>query len=113
MDENRIGALGICAGGGYTMNAAQTELRIKAAAGVSTFDMGSARREGVGGSISYEERIKRLVEVSKQRTREARGEPIQYVSFLPESAERAAAHPSQLYREGYEYYMKIARHRTS
>jgi hypothetical protein len=113
VDESRIGALGICAGGGYTMNAAQTDLRIKAAAGVSTFDVGSARREGVGGTISYEDRVKRLVEVGEQRTREARGEPIRYISFVPETAEQAAAHPSRTYREGYEYYMKFARHPNS
>lgn len=113
VDAQRIGALGICAGGGYTMNAAQTDHRIRAAAGVSTFDVGSARREGVGGTISYETRMKRLDEVAQQRIREAKGEPIRYISFLPESDAEAAANPSVTYREGYEYYMKIARHPNS
>jgi uncharacterized protein len=113
VDEERIGALGICAGGGYTLSATQTEMRIKAAATISAFDLGSARREGVGGAIPYEERVKRLMEVGKQRTREARGEPTRYVSFLPETREQAATNPSQLYREGYDYYCEIARHPSS
>lgn len=81
-DEDRIGALGICAGGGYRVNAAQTELRIKAVAGVSTFGIGSACREGVGGMIPLETRMKTLQEVGRQRTREARGEPIRYFGII-------------------------------
>ncbi|WUX04074.1 alpha/beta hydrolase (plasmid) [Streptomyces sp. NBC_01450] len=48
VDKERIGALGICAGGSYTVNVSQTEMRIKAVAGVSTFNIGSARRAGDG-----------------------------------------------------------------
>jgi len=104
VDENRIGALGICTGGAYAINAAQTELRIKAVAGVSVFDLGRARREGVGGTISYEERMKRLEEVGKQRSREARGEPVRLVPVVPDSADQFTDKTPILYREGYEYY---------
>jgi fermentation-respiration switch protein FrsA (DUF1100 family) len=110
VDEDRIGALGICAGGGYTVNAAQTEMRIKAVAGVSTFDLGSARREGVGGGISREQRIATLEEVGRQRTREARGEEIRYFSLVPENPQDALNNPSDLYREGYIYYGQVAPH---
>ena len=71
VDPERIGALGICAGGGYSVNAAQTEHRIKAVAGVSTFDIGSARRSGIGGSVSPERRREILQEVGQRRTLEA------------------------------------------
>jgi uncharacterized protein len=110
VDEDRIGALGICAGGGYTVNAVQTEMRIKAVAGVSTFDLGSARREGVGGGISREQRIATLEEVGRQRTREARGEEIRYFSLVPENPQDALNNPSDLYREGYIYYGQVAPH---
>jgi fermentation-respiration switch protein FrsA (DUF1100 family) len=110
VDENRIGGLGICAGGGYTINAAQTEHRIKAVAGVSTFDLGSARREGVGGMIPLETRMQTLDEVGRQRTREARGEPIRYFSLVPDDPQQALNNPSQLYREGYVYYVQVCPH---
>jgi uncharacterized protein len=105
VDENRIGALGICAGGGYTVNAAQTEYRIKAVATVSAFDVGSARREGgPRGLITYDQRVQRLEEIGAQRTREARGEPLRLINFVPTSVAEITPATPQLYREGYDYY---------
>ena len=105
VDPDRIGALGICAGGGYTVNAAQTEYRIKAVATISAFDVGSARREGVPrGLITYEQRVQRLEEIGAQRSREARGEPLRMINFVPASADEITPDTPELYREGYDYY---------
>jgi len=113
VDAERIGSLGICAGGGYALNSAQTELRIKAVAAVSMFDLGAARREGMG-SISFEERMKRLKEVGEQRTKEARGEAVRLVPVVPDSDAQFTEKTNDLYREGYEYYRtKRAQHPNS
>jgi len=103
VDPGRIGSLGICAGGGYALCHAQTELRVKAVAAVSTFNLGEARREAMG-TISYEERMKRLREAAEARSREARGEPVQLVAAVPDSAASFTERTPQLYREGYDYY---------
>jgi uncharacterized protein len=111
VDSERIGALGICAGGGYTVNAAQTEHRIKAVAGVSTFDIGSARRSGIGGAVSPERRRQILDEVGQQRTLEADGGPIRYYSLVRDDPTFDVTHPETLpglYRDGYLYYTQIA-----
>jgi fermentation-respiration switch protein FrsA (DUF1100 family) len=103
VDSERIGSLGICAGGGYALCNAQTELRIKAVAAVSTFNLGEARREAMG-TLSYEERMKRLTDASEQRSREARGEPVRLVPVVPDTPDQFTDKTPALYREGYEYY---------
>jgi len=103
VDAERIGSLGICAGGGYALCNATTELRVKAIAAVSTFNLGAARREGMG-TISYEERTKRLRDAAEARSREASGEPVRLVPVVPDSPASFTERTTALYREGYDYY---------
>lgn len=83
VDRNRIGAFGICAGGGYSVNAAMTERRIKAVAGISLTDPASWVRDGLDGNTSVEEQIKLLESVGQQRTAEANGAGPVYGTFVP------------------------------
>ena len=100
LNEHCIGALGLCAGGGYVIATAPTERRIRAVAGVSAADIGAANRESWLRGRSVEEQIAPLEDVSEQRTREARGSELMKVYMCPEPDENTA--PS--FREGYEYY---------
>ena len=98
VDAERIGSLGICAGGGYALCSAATELRVKAVAAVSTFNLGEARREGMD-TISYEERMKRLKASIEARSREARGEAAQLrrLRLLPHAARSASKFSEQIH----------------
>lgn len=46
VDAARLGVLGICGGGGYTLKATQTDKRFKAVATLSMFNSGVVRRNG-------------------------------------------------------------------
>jgi fermentation-respiration switch protein FrsA (DUF1100 family) len=48
IDRDRIGAIGVCASGGFSLAAAQVDPRLKAVATVSMYDMGRAYRDGLG-----------------------------------------------------------------
>ena len=51
VDNDRIGAIGICAAGGYTANAAINDRRIKAVGTVSAVNIGSMFRNGWDNNI--------------------------------------------------------------
>ena len=107
VDENRIGVLGICGGGGYALSAAQIDHRIKAVATVSMYDLGRARRQGLGDIVPYELRMKTLDEIGQQRTKEFGGEPRRDynpqidLNPTPGSADQKSM---LINRELYEYY---------
>ena len=101
VDENRIGTLGICGGGGYSISAAQIDHRIKAAATISMYDMGRARRQGLGDTMTYEQRMKTLDEVGKQRTKEFRGEVRKDIAAIPE---KLSDSDTENTREFFDYY---------
>lgn len=114
VDKENIGVLGICAGGGYAFNAAETEMRIKAVATVSAFDLGRARRQGLNDSMTLEQQHQKLREAAKQRTLEANGGEVKYNGYVPNSLEKIPANATIMYRQGYEYYRTpIAQHPRS
>ncbi|AOK36238.1 MULTISPECIES: alpha/beta hydrolase [Burkholderia cepacia complex] len=85
VDENRIGVLGICGGGGYAINAAMTERRIRAVGTVTGANYGRLMREG----FSNYDPIGALEAMAKQRTAEARGAALRVDDLLPPSPEAA------------------------
>lgn len=85
VDRNRIAAMGLCAGAGYTINAALTDRRIKVVAGVSGTDAGAVIRDGWTGGVSREEKIKFLEMVSEERTAVANGAEPVYGNYVPEN----------------------------
>jgi fermentation-respiration switch protein FrsA (DUF1100 family) len=85
VDSDRIGAIGVCGGGGYALNAALTEKRIKAVAGITPVNIGRLFREGFSGF----DPIGTLGAMAEQRTSEARGAELQVNELLPASPEAA------------------------
>lgn len=85
VDENRIGGLGICGGGGYIINSALTEKRLKAVVGITPVNVGRLFREG----FSMYDPIANLEAMAAQRTAEARGSELQINDLLPPSVEFA------------------------
>ncbi|MDQ7092065.1 alpha/beta hydrolase [Desulfosporosinus sp. PR] len=80
VDENRIGILGVCAGGGYAVNAAMTERRIKAVGTVVGANIGRVQRESG-------DPLKALEAIGRQRTAEARGAEPMVVNWIPHNQE--------------------------
>jgi hypothetical protein len=112
VDTERIGALGICGGGGYTLKAAQSDKRFKAIATVSMFNSGRVRRNGLQDS-QVNTIAQRLAQASAARAHEAAGGEVRYAGDADLTDEQIAAQPFDLYRQGYEYYWKTHAHPCS
>jgi uncharacterized protein len=112
VDTARLGLLGICGGGGYSLKAAQSDKRFKAVATLSMFNSGVVRRNGFMNSqiSTIQERLK---QASDARAQEAAGGKIMYVGDTQLTDKQIAALPFDLYREGFEYYGKTHAHPNS
>lgn len=107
VDLERIGALGICASGGYVPFAAQTDVRIRAVAAVSAIDIGSLFREGMRNTamvIGRRALQKSLEEAGWARIAEAKGDPIPLAPFVPDNPKGLPPSMPTMLREGSEYF---------
>jgi len=109
VDAARLGLLGLCGGGGYSLSAAKSDKRFKAVATLSMFNSGRVRRNGFGDS-QLDSIQARLRQASEARAQEAAGGKILYAGDADMTDEQIAALPFEMYRQGYEYYWRTHAH---
>ncbi|MBK0332381.1 alpha/beta hydrolase [Brachybacterium sp. MASK1Z-5] len=100
VDSDRIGAMGICAGAGYTANAAIDDPRIKAVGTVSLVNIGQMFRNGWTGDVADADAAPILEQAAQARTTDAAGQDNQF-PLAPMTEEDA---PNEELRQAWEYY---------
>ena len=112
VDADKLGLLGICGGGGYSLKAAQTDKRFKAIATLSMFNSGEVRRNGFmdSGLLTIQERLQQATDA---RALEVASGAVIYASDTETTDEMADAMPFDLYREGHYYYHRTHAHPNS
>jgi len=103
-DADRIGALGICASGGYVLPAAAGDHRIKAVGTVSAVDIARHFRLGPDGTQDPAVFQGMLDAAAQARSARARGEKPTVMPLFPDTIEQARALGGEYGAEGFEYY---------
>ncbi|QDH17189.1 alpha/beta hydrolase [Swingsia samuiensis] len=101
IDPNRIGAMGICAGAGYTANAAIQDHRIKAIGTVSAVNIGSMFRNGWDNSVRSIDALPLIEAGANARTTDATGNNYVTMPLAPLTEKDA---PNEELRQAWEYY---------
>lgn len=101
VNPDRIGAMGICAGAGYSANAAINDRRIKALGMVSAVNIGQMFRNGWDNDVQDADAVGYIDFGSKARTADA-GQP--EPATLPLAPMREEDAPNAELREAWEYY---------
>ncbi|MFY3590606.1 MULTISPECIES: alpha/beta hydrolase [Achromobacter] len=101
VDQDKIGAMGICAGAGYTANAAINDRRIKAIGTVSAVNIGQMFRNGWENTVRDADAVGYIEFGSNARTADANKPEPATVPLAPMREEDA---PNAELREAWEYY---------
>lgn len=101
VDPDRIGAMGICAGAGYSANAAINDRRIKALGMVSAVNIGQMFRNGWENTVNDADAVGYLDFGSKARSTDIASGQFATIPLAPLREEDA---PNTELREAWEYY---------
>ncbi|MFU0841368.1 MAG: Peptidase-S15 domain-containing protein [Burkholderia sp.] len=106
VDPKRIGSLGICGGGGYTINAMKSEKRVRAVATLSMFNSGEVRRNGYMNSAvdTIQQRLKEAADARAELVATGKVRYTGEVDYSKVTEESLKKVPTDLYREGIVYY---------
>ena len=111
VDKNKIGIVGICGWGGFALNAAAQDTRIKATVTSTMYDITRVTAHGYNDSMSAEDLYKMREKLNNQRTKEAQGAPIAGAPGLPD---KLTGEEPQFVQDYFNYYKtKIGFHPRS
>lgn len=98
VDREKIGVIGICGSGGFALSAAQVDVRIKAVATASMYDITAAARMG----MTKENRMGILRELGEKRWEDFEKGIPEYIPTFPETPDQSV--PAGLEGPGAEFY---------
>lgn len=101
VDENKIGIVGICGWGGFALNAAAQDTRIKATVTSTMYDMTRVSAKGYNDSVSADDLYKMREDLNNKRTKQAKtGE----IVFVPTNQDKQHGDEPQFVKDYHEYY---------
>lgn len=101
IDSEKIGILGICGFGGFALNAAQIDTRIKATVTSTMYDMTRVSAKGYNDSIDENARYELKKALNNQRTEDFKNGSYTKAEGLPE---KLTGNEPQFVKEYYDYY---------
>ena len=101
VDENKIGIIGICGWGGFALNAAAMDTRIKATVTSTMYDMTRVSAKGYNDSMSAGDLYKMRQDLNHQRTVDAKsGKPV----VIPTNKDKLNGDEPQFVKDYHDYY---------
>lgn len=102
VDRSRIGIIGICGFGGFALNAAAIDKRVKAVATTSMYDMSRVMAKGYYDAVTPEQRTQLLEQLGEQRWKDAENGTFQPGPRL--NAEKLKGNEPQFVKDYFDYY---------
>ena len=101
VDSDKIGILGICGFGGFALNAAAIDTRIKATTAVTMYDMTRVSAKGYNDSVDENARYEMKQNLNKQRTQDFKNGKYKGADGLPE---KLTGNEPQFVKDYWGYY---------
>lgn len=101
VDENKIGIIGICGWGGFALNAAAMDTRIKATVTSTMYDMTRVSSKGYNDVMSADDLYKLRERLNAQRTKDYKSGTFAKADGLPE---KLTGNEPQFVQDYYGYY---------